>query len=54
MCSPLIMAEVDRVIANRRGFVKTAVGSCAAVAGLTAASGASATAGQSRRSCHFE
>ena len=48
MCSPLIMAEVDRVIANRRGFVKTAVGSCAAVAGLTAASGASANASISR------
>ena len=41
MCSPCIMAEVDRVIADRRRFLKTAAGSCAAVAGIGSASVAS-------------
>ena len=44
MCSPCIMAEVDRVIADRRRFLKTAAGSCAAVAGIGSASVASTNA----------
>lgn len=31
MCSPFIMAEVDRVVADRRRFLMTAAGSCAAI-----------------------
>ena len=38
MCSPYIIAEVDRIVANRRSFLKSAVGSCAAAAGLGVAS----------------
>ena len=38
MCSPYIIAEVDRVVENRRSFIKNAAGSCAAVTGLGAAS----------------
>ena len=34
MCSPFIIAEVDRIVAGRRRFLKTAAGSCAAAAGL--------------------
>ncbi len=42
MCSPIVMAEVDRVIADRRRFLKSAVGSCAAAAGLGASTVAAA------------
>ena len=31
MCSPYIIAEVDRIVADRRSFLKTAAGSFAAV-----------------------
>ena len=41
MCSPYIIAEVDRIVADRRSFLKTAAGSCAAVAGLGAVSSVS-------------
>ena len=34
MCSPFIIAEVDRIVAGRRRFLKIAAGSCAAAAGL--------------------
>ena len=34
MCSPFIIAEVDRVVENRRSFMKNAVGSCVAAAGV--------------------
>ena len=38
MCSPYIIAEVDRIVADRRSFLKTAAGSCAAAVGLGAVS----------------
>ena len=41
MCSPFIMAEVDRVVADRRRFLKSAAGSCAAAAGIGSVSVAS-------------
>lgn len=36
MCSPHIIAEVDRIVADRRKFLKTAAGGCAAMGGLGA------------------
>ncbi|MCH2141360.1 MAG: cyclase family protein, partial [Phycisphaerales bacterium] len=36
MCSPHIIAEVDRIVADRRQFLKTAAGGCAAVGGVGA------------------
>ena len=44
MCHPCILNEVDRVIADRRRFLKSAAGGCAAAVGLSATAPAAALA----------